>query len=290
MNEILVGVLAAISIWAILASLVRGDPRLARRLEALRAPAENREGDGARSSRRSGGPGRGVLHLIGHPLHGDRAVLARALVGSGVESVSPDAFLGAKVVSAALGVLLGMRFGVLAPLAAPLLGWGGYRLPGSLLGHRGRARKAAMLIELEEVVDLMAVCARAGLNLPLALARVAERIPGAMGEELRRTVLEVQLGRPQDRALAEMAERNGLEELRLLVATLTNAQRRGAGVAASLDSLSHELWQRRRSRVEEQARQAPVKLLFPLVFLILPAFVLIAIAPLLLGAFRTLGF
>ncbi len=290
MNEILIGTLAAISIGAIVASLVCDDPRLARRLEVLRASKGDQRGRSAGSSGGSGQPGRSLLELIGRPIPRERTAVARALAGGGVESMSPDAFVGAMAVTAALGILLGMSFGALAPLAAPLLGWGGYRLPETLLGHRSRAQSEAMVIGLEEVVDLMAVCSRAGLNLPLALARVAERIPGVMGEELRRTVLEIQLGRPRDRALAEMAERNGLEELRLLVATLTNAERRGTAMADSLDSLSRELWQRRRSRVEEQARQAPVKLLFPLVLLILPAFVLITVAPLLIGAFRALRF
>jgi Flp pilus assembly protein TadB len=290
MNEILIGMLAAISIWAILSSFVRGDSRLARRLEALRAP----EGDrGARRSSASGGPvrpGRGLLELIGRPIPGNRTGLARTLARGGVGRISADAFLGATVVTAALGTLLGARLGALAPVAAPLLGWGGYLLPRILLDQRDRARREAMVVELEEIVDLLAVCSHAGLNLPLALARVAERVPGVMGEELRRTVLEIQLGRPRARALAEMAERNGLEELRLLVTILASADRRGTAMAASLDSLSHEFWQRRRARVEEQTRQAPVKLLFPLVLLILPAFVLITVAPLLIGAFRALKF
>ncbi len=111
-----------------------------------------------------------------------------------------------------------------------------------------------------------------------------------MGREIQRTIEEIELGVPRAQALENLAARNGLPELESLVRVLLNSERFGTQVAASLETFSAEVRGRLKRRAEEQARKAPVKILFPLVFLILPAFILLTVVPLLVSAFQSLDF
>lgn len=115
-------------------------------------------------------------------------------------------------------------------------------------------------------------------------------MPGPLGAELRRTVEEIDLGIPRSQALTNLAKRAEIAELESLVGVLVNAERFGIGVSGSLQTFSEEMRIRRRQAAEEQARRAPVKMLFPLVFLILPAFILLTVVPMLMSAFASLSF
>ncbi|MEX0789265.1 MAG: type II secretion system F family protein, partial [Actinomycetota bacterium] len=151
-------------------------------------------------------------------------------------------------------------------------------------------RKEEMAAALPDVVDLLAVCSHAGLNISLSLRRVVERVSGPLGKEIQRVVEEVDLGVPRARALENLASRSGLPELEALVRVQLNSERFGTQIASSLEAFSADVRGRLKRSAEEQARKAPVKILFPLVFLILPAFILLTVAPLLVSAFQSLDF
>lgn len=282
--EFAVAFLAGVTVWTTVARVIpRRDLLAADRVAALRGAAAAVR----RSRRREPKP---LLAALGRRLPGDRGAIVRALKASGREENSPDAIVGSRFLLAAAGALIGGVLGFLAPLSSIALGFLGYRAPGIFLRMRAASRRDEVAAAIPDVVDLLAVCTQAGLNLALALARVADRASGAFGEELRRVVQQTQLGIPRGRALKEMAERNEVPELEALVAALVNAERFGVRVAASLNTLSADIRAKRRRKAEEDARRAPVKILFPLVFLILPGFVLLTLVPLLLGTFATLGF
>ncbi|MGH2706522.1 MAG: type II secretion system F family protein [Actinomycetota bacterium] len=282
MTELVLGTMAAASVWVALLPLVARDPVVARRVAAL-VSACPAGGEKPRASRR-------LLAVMGRRLPGDRRALDASLAAAGMADLGSDAFLGARALSAALATAVGLRFGMPGLLAAPALALAGWRLPPALVRMRTTARRAQLRAELPDAVELLMVSTLAGLSIPLALRRVASRRPGLLGEELQRTVREIDLGVPMRQALQRLAQRNDLDELRTFAATLADAQRQGTQVAARLQVVAGELWAGERHRAEEQARRAPVKMLFPLVFLILPAFVLLTVVPLLLATFRTLGF
>jgi tight adherence protein C len=201
-----------------------------------------------------------------------------------------DRLVGGRFALATVGAILGLAFAPFPPLSAAGLAFAGYRVPDALIRLRAANRRDEISAAIPDVVDLLAVCAQAGLSLPLALARVAERAPGVLGAELKRVVQQIGLGVPRAQALRELSARNDAPELETLATTLVNAERFGTRIASTLATLSAEIRGKRRRRAEEEARRAPVKILFPLVFLILPGFILITLVPLLLGAFATLGF
>jgi tight adherence protein C len=143
---------------------------------------------------------------------------------------------------------------------------------------------------LPETADLLAVSMNAGLNVSLALRRTALHAPEPIRSELDRVNGEIALGRPLRQALGALADRAGGDEIRTLVSILTGADRFGSRVAGSIERWADDLWTRRRHELEAEARRAPVRILFPLVFLILPAFLLTTVVPLLLSTLRTIGY
>jgi tight adherence protein C len=188
---------------------------------------------------------------------------------------------------------IGALAGVLSPasaLACPLLAFAGYRLPAVVASRRDRRRRQSLHAALPETADLLAVSLNAGLNVALALQRAVPCAPEPMRSELARVDGEIALGRPLRTSLEALADRTGSDEVRTLVSILTGGDRFGTRVAGSMERWAADLWTRRRHELEAEARRAPVKILFPLVFLILPAVLLTTVAPLLLSSLRALGY
>jgi len=171
-----------------------------------------------------------------------------------------------------------------AALPAAAVAW---YLP--LVAQRRRTRRAHRAVEndLPEAVDLLVLGIGGGLSVRQALEAVAARGNGPVAAHLKTVVADVARGRRLADALDELPTKAG-EGVRPLVAALTSAERYGAPLNAALDRLADEVRATRRRRAEEAARRVPVKLLFPLVACILPAFALLTVAPLIAGALKTL--
>lgn len=153
-----------------------------------------------------------------------------------------------------------------------------------LLVHRTqRRRDAEVARSLPEIVDLFDLAVGAGLNVTLAVEAVARRATGPLADELVAALDEVRLGRRLADALSEVPDRAG-EVVRPLVDALVSSDRYGARLGDALPLLASEVRADRRRRAEEIARRVPVKLLFPLVCCVLPAFGLLTLAPLIAGA------
>jgi tight adherence protein C len=142
---------------------------------------------------------------------------------------------------------------------------------------------------LPDTADLLLVCLHAGLNVPMALRRAASHAPEAVAAELRRVNDAIALGAPVRAALGAFADRTASGRVRRLVAVLVGGERFGARLADTLAQWTDDLWTARRHEVETAARQAPVRILFPVVLLILPALLLTTVVPMLLSTLRTLG-
>ncbi len=155
-----------------------------------------------------------------------------------------------------------------------------------LRAQRRRRREADA--EIPQLLDLLAAASSAGLAAPLALSRSVEALTGPLGDELRVAVGRVELGERWRDELASTAERLDLPDLRRTVAALTRTETLGAPLATACDDLAREVRQARRARTTERARTAPVKMLFPLVFLVLPAFLLLTVVPVLLTTVQSI--
>jgi tight adherence protein C len=195
----------------------------------------------------------------------------------------PDPAADARIGAAAAAAMAALPLWV--PLA-PLVGAAVWAWPGVAAERAGRRRQEAAAASLPEVVDLFALAVAAGLTVPLALAAVARRAAGPLGDGLRRAAGEVALGRRTADALDDLAA--DVEPARPLTSALAASERYGIALGPSLERLAAEVRAQRRRRSEEAARRVPVKLLFPLVLCTLPAFALLTVAPLIAGALETL--
>jgi tight adherence protein C len=172
--------------------------------------------------------------------------------------------------------------------ASVLVALASHRFPDLLLARMARRRQAAMEVRVPDLVELLVATTEAGLAPAVALRRSADVVGGALGEELRRSVAEIGLGLPWRAAMDRMVARTEVASLRRLVEALARSNRLGTSVRGTLRAVSDELRSERRTRAEEAARRAPVKMLFPLVFLILPAFLLLTVGPVVLATVHSL--
>jgi tight adherence protein C len=134
----------------------------------------------------------------------------------------------------------------------------------------------------------LALAVGAGLTVPLAIAAVGRRGDGPVAAALARAAAESRSGRRCADALDDLPRMLG-EVVRPLVTVLVAADRYGAPLGPSLERLATEVREDRRRRAEEAARRVPIKLLFPLVCCVLPAFALLTVVPMLAGAFQALS-
>ena len=165
----------------------------------------------------------------------------------------------------------------------------GRRLPAARPGRKRRA-EAAIADAVPDVIDLFAVAVASGLNTRIALRAVAERAtPGALADALRRVEQRVEAsGARLADTIERLPDELSSESVRPLVAAITDAERYGAALGPTLDRLADDARRTRQRHAEEAARRIPVKLLFPLVTCILPAFGLLTVAPLIAGGLRAL--
>jgi tight adherence protein C len=162
------------------------------------------------------------------------------------------------------------------------------RAPDVLIARQASSRRAAVDHYVLEFVELLVAATEAGLPPAAAVQRSAGLVRGPLGTELERAGREIALGLDWRAALEHVSSRTSADALRRLVLALGRAHRLGTSARASLRAIADELRAERRARAEELARRAPVKMLFPLVFLILPAFLLLTVGPVLLATIRTL--
>lgn len=210
-------------------------------------------------------------------------------------------FFGSKVVCAAALMISVFLLQLLRPgevrvlnttLLAVVFAVTGFYLPNLWLALKIARRKEALTFGLPDTLDLLVVCAEAGMGLDAAMKRVGEEMKlssKAISEEFRLLNLELRAGKSRRDALKNLAARTDLEEINSLITLLIQTDRFGTSVAQALRVHSDAMRNRRTQRVEELAAKLPIKLLFPTIFCIFPSLFLVILGPALLQAFKQLG-
>ncbi len=215
---------------------------------------------------------------------GDPAQTRRDLLGAGFYTVTVEAYLGYRILAttALMALLLLIAFSApsvlmfLGVIVGGLLGW---RLPMVVVQNRAKARYDEIDRELPELIDLLVVSIEAGVGLAGALQMMASRMHGALGVELRFMQQEQSMGLSSDQALTKLLDRCDTTAVRSFVRSLQQGERLGVSIGAILRNLAIEMRSKRRQLAEERAQKAPVKILFPLVFLIFPAIFIVLLGP-----------
>jgi tight adherence protein C len=164
----------------------------------------------------------------------------------------------------------------------------GFFAPDLWLGRRRRQRQKAIIEALPDVLDLLMVCVEAGMGFDAAVARIAEsaRTPTPLHQEMTRMHLEIRAGRPREEALRDFGERTGADEVRRVVTAFTQADRLGTPLGKTLRVHAEAARVDRRHRAEAKAYLAPLKMIFPTALFLMPAFLLVAMAPALLNLLK----
>ncbi|MBP2645466.1 MAG: tight adherence protein [Firmicutes bacterium] len=172
----------------------------------------------------------------------------------------------------------------------PLIAFGvGAAIPYLLLQRKIRERRASIQKDLPDVLDLLTVSVEAGLGFDGALAKVAEKMKGALVEEFSRVLQEIRIGVPRREALYSLGVRAGVPDLALFTASLIQADQLGVSIGNVLRVQSAAMREKRRQRAQEKAMKAPVKMLIPLVMFIFPPIFIILLAPAVIRMITTLG-
>jgi tight adherence protein C len=128
-------------------------------------------------------------------------------------------------------------------------------------------------------MDLLTISVEAGLGFDAAMAQVVRNVDGPLSQEIARMLHELQLGVSRADAFRKLADRTDVEELRGFVVSMIQANKFGVGVANVLRAQARELRQKRKQRAEQKAMQTPVKILFPLIFCVLPSLFVVVLGP-----------
>jgi tight adherence protein C len=221
--------------------------------------------------------------------------IQRELVAAGFFRVGPRRFLGYRLIIAIVsGVVVLWLFSVsgksagvilVATVVATLFGW---LVPNIYVHRRARLRLNRIDDKLPGMIDLLVVTLEAGIAFTGALRMASDRLGGPLGEELRLTIQEQALGLTTMEALENWLKRCDTPYVRGFVRAMVQGERLGVSIGQILRNQAVEMRARQKATVEERAQKAPIKILFPLVFLIFPAMFLIVLGPAILTISKNL--
>ncbi|MBC7287435.1 MAG: type II secretion system F family protein [Armatimonadetes bacterium] len=142
-----------------------------------------------------------------------------------------------------------------------------------------RQRQAQIRKSLPDIMDLLVVSTEAGVGLDAAVQEVTKRRKGPLAWEFQRLLSELRFGKPRAQAWEDLANRVGIEEVRLFVTALLQAEQLGVSIAKTLRTQADALRSRRRTKIRIVAATMSVKMLFPLIFFIFPALLVVVLGP-----------
>jgi tight adherence protein C len=212
--------------------------------------------------------------------------LRAQLQSAGMYTTSPRKFIGYRVLLTSLlpalwlwlvssGAFAGFQV-VVGFAFAFSLGWLG---PMILVRRRGRLRLEEVDDSMPELIDLLVTMVEAGVGFSAALQLAATRLRGPLGDELRFTVQEQNMGLGMTQALTNLVTRAPTPATRSFVRSLIQGETLGVSIGKIMRDLALEMRKRRRQVAEERAQKAPTKILFPLILLIFPAMFVVILGP-----------
>ena len=208
--------------------------------------------------------------------------MRRRLVSAGFRSQAAPAVYAASQIACALAVGVAVILATRTMSYALLAMVAGFGIPSTWLSYKVRQRMRNIRDGLADVLDLLIVCLESGLGLDQAMLRCGEELAFAykpLADELDLVANEIRAGTPRPEALTRFADRTGVDDVRALTTMLIQTDRYGTSIAQALRVHANLLRTKRRQRGEERAAKANVKLVFPLVLCLFPAFYILTLGP-----------
>jgi tight adherence protein C len=159
-------------------------------------------------------------------------------------------------------------------------------VPELLIYSRALDRQEKIQLALPDTLDQMTIAVEAGLGFEAAMAKAGTNGTGPLAEELIRTLQDMSMGRSRKDAYEALASRTSSVDLRRFTRAVIQADTYGIAIADVLRVQAGEMRLKRRQRAEEKAMQVPVKVIFPLVFCILPVLFIVLLTPAAISIFE----
>jgi tight adherence protein C len=208
-----------------------------------------------------------MLVTAGHPL----GLGAREFLGLRVVFILAGGVAAFFIMRRGLN-LLNFLFAMLAFLVV-------YILPEAWLRGRARVRQNRIRRDLPDALDMLSVCATAGLGFDQSLQRVSEYWQTLLSAEFGRVVAEMEMGFSRQQALRNLAARLNVSELNSFIMLILQSDQLGMSISDTLQAQAEQMRIERRFRAEEEVRKIPIKMLVPMAFLIFPAILAIILGP-----------
>ncbi|MGH9066423.1 MAG: type II secretion system F family protein [Acidimicrobiales bacterium] len=219
----------------------------------------------------------------------------RLLVAGLAGRLSAAEMLTLHVLAVVSGLVVGVGVDLLARpkpasglLLVILLATAGLLGPPAWLRRGTRRRQDSIRSDLPDVLDLLAIAVEAGTGLEGALELVCVNFATPLGEELARTLKEMELGLTRREALQNLKRRTEVSDLSGFVLALVQADTLGMPIGPILRAQAAEMRLRRRQWAKERAAKLPVKMLFPMITLIFPAIFIVVLGPAAASIFHAL--
>ena len=218
------------------------------------------------------------------------------LVSAGMYGSTPERLLGTQFLGAVAGAFIafwlaalaggGPALLLLATVGAAVLGW---VLPMFVVDSRAKKRREQIERGLPDLIDLLVVTLEAGLSFPQSLRLSATKIREPLSSEVRLTLQEQNMGLTLVEALENLLARVDTPGVRMFSRSIAQGESMGVSTGQIMRNLALELRKRQRAAVEERAQKAPVKILFPILFLIMPALFIVLLLPVMITVMDVLG-
>ena len=208
------------------------------------------------------------------------------LIAAGMYSTTPERLLGIQVVGAIGGAFLWVVLGAAAQMNGLLVVLGlfgaiglGWILPTMIVDSRARSRRDQIERGLPDLIDLLVVTLEAGLSFPQSLRLAVTKIKEPLASEVRLTLQEQNMGLTLVEALEHLLQRVNTPGVRMFSRSIAQGETMGVSTGHIMRNLALEMRKRQRAYAEERAQKAPVKILFPILFLIMPSLFIVILLP-----------
>src|SRR5271168_1258467 len=221
----------------------------------------------------------------------DTKILRRRLVQAGIYEAHAAAYYFIARIGLAVGLAVAVFFALpmfgfeakashwLFVMAAGVLG---YLAPSFYLDRRIAGRRMEHQAGFPDFMDLLVVCADAGLSMEAALDRIGRELADSypsLAANIHMANLEIRAGRAMTEALEHLCDRLGLEEARSFATLIAQSDELGSSISDALRVYSDDMRHKRLSRAEEKAYSLPAKLAVPMMICIFPVLFVVILGP-----------
>lgn len=194
------------------------------------------------------------------------------------------------ILGALIFLVTSISFGFIQAIGASLLALLlGYLSPLLWLRSKIRQRQADIVKSLPDALDLLTITVEAGMGFDGAMQKVAEKWDNNLSKGFNKVIQEMRLGVVRRTALKNMEASMEVPDVTTFIAAIIQAEQLGVSIAKILRIQSEQMRIKRRQRAEAMAQKAPIKMLFPMVFLIFPSMFIILLGPAVLIIMETEG-